>query len=82
MHDEGRAVGVGQEDGFEDLLVREGRDGVALGGADAPACGIRGGRGADDGGAVVEGTVGVEFHLVALFVVGGDDGLELVEIDF
>lgn len=82
VHDEARTVGVGQEDGVEDLLVREGRDGVALGGADAPACGVRGGRGARDGGGVAEGAVGVEFDLVALFVVGGDDGLELGKIDF
>lgn len=75
MHDEARTVGVGQEDGVEDLLVGEGRDGVALGGADAPVCGVGGEGGARDGG-------GVELDLVALFVVGGDDGLELVEIDF
>lgn len=82
VHDEARTVGVSQQDGFEELLFGEGRDGVALGGADAPACGVGGGRGARDGGGIFEGTVGVEFDLVALFVVGGDDGLEVVKIDF
>ncbi len=82
MHDVVRAVGVGQQDGFEDLLARDGRDGVPLGGADAPVgwVGGRGAAGAGGGGA--EGTGGVGLDLVALFVVGGDDGLQFGEVEF
>ena len=58
---------------MENVLAGDGRDGVALGGADAPVCGVGGGCGAGSGG------VGCE--LVALLVVGGDDGLEVGEID-
>ena len=83
VHDETRTVGIGQQDGYEHLLVRERRDGMSLRGADAPVCRVRGGRGACSGGGfVVQGAGGVGFDLVALFVVGGDDGLEVGEIDF
>ena len=75
VHDEVGTVGVGREDGFEDVLAGDCGDGMALGGADAPIfCGLGGG-----GGLV--GTGGVGFELVALFVVGGDDGLEGGEVD-
>lgn len=73
VHDEARAVGVGQQDGLENVLARDGRDGVALGGADAPVGRVRG-RGGGPGG--------VGLDLVALLVVGGDDGVESGEADF
>lgn len=75
MHDIVRTVGVGQQDGFENVLAGDGRDGMALGGADAPIFGFGGGGGAERPG-------GVGFDLVALFVVGGDDGSEFGEVDF
>ena len=81
MHDESRTIRVGRQDGFENQLAGDGGDGVALGGADAPTRGARGecGAGFGDGGA--EGAGGVVFEFVALFVVGGDDGLEFGEVD-
>ena len=36
VHDEVGTVGVAQQDGLENELAGDGRDGVALGGADAP----------------------------------------------
>ena len=42
MHDVVRTVGVGQQDRGEDLLASDGRDGVALVGADAPIGGVSG----------------------------------------
>ena len=75
MHDEVGTVGVGREDWFEDVLVGDCGDGMALGGADAPIF-----RGLGGGEAAV-GAGGVGFELVALFVVGGDDGLEGGEIN-
>lgn len=74
MDDEVRTVGIGQQDGCEDLLAGDGRDGMALGGADAPVFGVRERAGAGAGG--------VGFDLVALFVVCGDDGLDFGEVDF
>lgn len=81
VHDVVWTVGVGQQDRGEDVLTGDGRDRVALGGADAPVGGVRGrGRGRLGGGGA-EGAGGVGFDLVALFVVGGDDGLEFGEVD-
>ena len=74
VHDEARAIGIGQQDRGEDLLARDRRYGMALSGADAPERGVEGRRGAGPGG--------VGFDLVAFFVVGGDDGLEPGEINF
>ena len=82
MHDEIRTVGVGQEDGFENLLVGDCRYGMALAGADAPVCGGEGRGAAAFGGVGALGSSGVAFEYVALFVVGGDDGLEFGEVDF
>lgn len=82
VHDVVRAVGVGQEDGLEDVLARDGRDGVALGGTDAPVGGVGGGGGAGSDGGGAEGAGGLGFDLVAFLVVGGDDGLEFREVDF
>lgn len=82
MHDESRAVGIGQQDGFENLLAGDRRYGMTLGGADAPVCGVGGPGGAGSGEGCAEGSGGVEFDLVALFVAGGDDGLELGEVNF
>ena len=48
-----------------------------MGGTDAPIRGVGGGS-----GGCAEGAGGVIFKFVALFVVGGDDGLEFVEVDF
>lgn len=82
MHDEIRTVSIGQEDGFENLLVGDCRYRVALAGADTPVCSV-GERGAAGfGGVGALGTSGVAFELVALFVVGRDDGLEFGEVDF
>ncbi len=55
---------------------------MPLGGADAPVgrVGDRGAAGAGGGGAERAGGVGLD--LVALFVVGGDDGLEFGEVEF
>ena len=64
------------------MLAGDGRDGVALGGADAPIFGFGGGGGADAGGGGAERPGGVGFDLVALFVVGCDDGSEFCEVDF
>ena len=69
-----RTVGVVQEDGFKDALADDGGDGVALGGADAPVGGVR------EVGGVGGGGVGLD--LVALLVVGGDDGVKFIEVDF
>ena len=82
MHDEIRTVGIGQEDGFKNLLVGDGCYRVALAGADAPVrCGE--GRGAAASCWVgMLGTSGVAIEFIALFVVGGDDGLEFGEVDF
>ena len=55
---------------------------MALGGADAPICGVGCGSAGDSGVGCAEVTSGVEFDLVALLVVGGDDGLEFGEVDF
>lgn len=74
VHDEARTIGIGQQDRGEDLLARDRRYGMALSGTDAPVRGV--------GGRVGAGPGGVGFDLVALFVVGGDDGLEPGEIDF
>ena len=82
MHDEIRTVGIGQEDGFENLFVGDCRYGVALTGPDAPVCGVEGRGGAGFGGVGALGTSVVPFELVALFVVGRDDGLEFGEVDF
>ena len=76
VYDEVGTVGVGREDGFKDVLAGDCGDGVALGGADAPVF-----RGLGGGGGVVR-VCGVGFELVALFVVGGDDGFEGGEVDF
>ena len=55
---------------------------MALAGADAPVCGVEGRGAATFGGVVALGTSWVTFELVALFAVGGDDGLEFGEVDF
>lgn len=81
VHDVGRTVGVGQQDGFEDLLRQDRRKGVTLAGADAPVGGVGVGGAAGSGGGGAEGAAGVRGDLVALFVVGGDDGLEFREVD-
>lgn len=82
VHDQGGTVGVGQQDRGADLLAGDGHDGVALGGADAPVGRVGGGGGAGSGGGGAQGAGWVGFDLVALFVVGGDDGLEFGEVDF
>lgn len=82
MHNEIRTVRVGEQDGFEYLLTGDRRYGMALGGADAPVFGSEYGGAGGPGGGCAEGTSGVGFDLVALFVVGGDDGLEFREVNF
>lgn len=79
MHDVIRTVRIGQQYRFENPLTRDCRYGMALGGADVPIFALGCGR---DGGFGAEGTSGVGFDLVALFVIGGDDGLEFGEVDF
>ncbi len=67
VDEEGGAVRVCGEDFHVDLLVGNGGERVALGGADAPAGDVGGGRGF--GRALREVWVGVGFEYEALFVV-------------
>lgn len=82
VHDEFGTVDVGEQDRLEYVLVGDGHYGVALRGADAPVGRVGGRGGAGSGGGGAEGPGGVGLDLVALFVVGGDDGLEFRELDF